>query len=185
MRIFSRKFGCLLAAALTVTFLPSTAAHGSTAQGPRVSQSAGAVTLDVPPGHDSPGYSVSVPTSGQLALITRRSGHTVLATGADALRFRSGGTWQHATTLTGWSRRDGVLTLTADTTLAGARVEARLTPSADRYQLTWNVKGVQATALDLAYDLSASGHWYGHGETSTRAGGPYTDQPWLRSSRPT
>jgi len=177
VRIFSRKSGCLLAAALTVTFLPSTA-QASPAQGPRVSQSAGAVTLGMPPTRDSPGYTVSVPTSGQLALTTRRSGHTVLATGTDALRFESGGAWQHATELTGWSWRDGVLTLTADTTLAGTRVEAHLTPAADRYQLTWDVKGVQATARGLTYGLDSAGHWYGHGETSTPSGGPYTDQPW-------
>ncbi|MFV8182363.1 glycoside hydrolase family 31 protein [Streptomyces sp. AF1B] len=183
MRNLSRKFGCLLAAALTVTFLPSTAhgstAHGATAHGPRVSQSAGAVTLDVPATRDSPGYSVSVPKTGQLALTTSRSGHTVLATGPDALRFTSGDdTWQHATTLTGWRWHDGVLTLTAGTTLAGAGIEARVTPSADRYRLDWDVKGVLATRLGLTHGLHSAGHWYGHGETTTPSGGPYTDQPW-------
>jgi hypothetical protein len=180
VRILSRKSVCLLAAALTVTFLPSTAhgSTGSTAHGPHVSHSARTVTLDVPATRDAPGYTVSVPTGGQLALTTRRSGHTVLATAADALRFEAGGTWQHATRLTGWSWHDGVLTLTADTTLAGARVEARLTPTPDRYQLDWNVKGVEATALGLTYGLGSAGHWYGHGEATTPSGGPYTDQPW-------
>lgn len=175
MRILFRKYGCLPAAALTAALLPSTTAH---ATGPRVSETREAVTLSVPPTRDSPGYSVSVPTHTQLALTTRRSGRTVLTTGTDALRFEAGGAWQHATTLTGWSWRDGVLTLTSDTTLPGTRVEARLTPTPDRYQLAWDVKGVQATALGLTYDLSAAGHWYGHGETSTPSGGPYTDQPW-------
>ncbi|MFI6460896.1 glycoside hydrolase family 31 protein [Streptomyces sp. NPDC050538] len=182
MRIFSGKFGCLLATALTVAFLPSTA-HGTPTTAPgraTVSESSTGVSLKVPPGPGSPGYSVTVPTTGQLALTTRRSGRTVLATAADALRFRagSGSDWQHATTLTGWSWQAGVLTLTADTTLPGTTVEARLTPTADRYQLDWDVRGVEAKELGLTYGLSPSGHWYGHGETTTPSGGPYTDQPW-------
>nr|WSY50257.1 hypothetical protein OG999_08990 [Streptomyces sp. NBC_00886] len=80
MRIFSRRFGCLLATAPTVTFLPSTA-HGSPADasGPRVSASSAGVSLDVPSTHGSPGYSVTVPTGGQVALTTGRSGPAVLA----------------------------------------------------------------------------------------------------------
>ncbi|WP_189315588.1 glycoside hydrolase family 31 protein [Streptomyces brasiliensis] len=179
MRIFSRKFGCLPAAALTVALLP-TAAHGSQAHdpGPTVSESGGTLTVDVPRAHGSPGYSVSLPTDRQIALTTRKSGHTVLSTGPDALRFRAGGTWQHATTLTGWRWQDGTLTLTTGTTLPGTRVEARLTPTTDRYQLDWQVTGVEAEQLGLSYDLGSAGHWYGHGETSTPSGGPYTDQPW-------
>ena len=182
MRIFSRKFGCLLATALTLAFLPSTA-HGTPANTPvrpTVSTSPAGLSLKVPPSSGSPGYSVTVPTHGQLTLTTRRSGRTVLATAADSLRFRAGSSsaWQHATTLTGWRWHAGILTLTADTTLPGASVEARLTPTADRYQLDWDVKGVAAAELSLVYGLSASGHWYGHGETTTPSGGPYTDQPW-------
>ncbi|MEW1640587.1 glycoside hydrolase family 31 protein [Streptomyces sp. NPDC091219] len=182
MRIFSRKFGCLLATALTMAFLPSTA-HGTPANTPgrpTVSASPAALALNVPPSAGAPGYSVTVPTHGRLALTTRRSGRTVLATAADSLRFRAGSPsgWQHATTLTGWNWHAGVLTLTAATTLPGARVEARLTPAADRYRLDWDVKGAEAAELSLVYGLSASGHWYGHGETTTPSGGPYTDQPW-------
>ncbi|MBT2416569.1 hypothetical protein J7F01_16335 [Streptomyces sp. ISL-22] len=51
------------------------------------------------------------------------------AHGSPAPRFRSGGTWQHATALTGWRRHDGVLTPTAATPLSGARIEARPTPA--------------------------------------------------------
>lgn len=173
VRFLSRKSVSLLAAALAATLLPPTA-HGKTEPTTiaRVSEAPGTVTLD------SAGYSVSVRTDGQLALTTRRSGRTVLATGPDALRFRSGGTWQHATRLTDWRWRNGVLTLTADTTLPGAQVEARLTPAPDRYQLDWDVTGTEADELGLTYDLSSAGHWYGHGETGTPAGGPYTDQPW-------
>ncbi|MFD4871871.1 hypothetical protein ACFWOB_00675 [Streptomyces sp. NPDC058420] len=163
MRIFSHTFGCLLATALTMAFLPSTA-HGtpaSTPVRPTLSASPAGLSLKVPPSSGSPGYSVTVPTHGQLALTTRRSGHTVLATAADSLRFRagSGSGWQHATTLTGWNWHAGILTLTADTTLPGASVEARLTPTADRYQLDWDVKGADAAELSLVYGLSASGHW--------------------------
>ncbi|QOV34244.1 alpha-galactosidase [Streptomyces ferrugineus] len=175
MRIFSRKLGRLLACALTVALLPSTAQGSPESDATTtVSESRGTVTLD------TPGYSVSISgrTGGQLALTTRRSGRTVLATGPEALRFRTGDTWQHTTRLTDWSWRGGVLTLTADTTLAGARIEARLTPAPDRYRLDWDVTGAEATELGLTYDLSSAGHWYGHGETATTSDGPYTDQPW-------
>lgn len=173
VRIPSRTFGPLLTAALAVAPLPATA-HGSPDPdtGPAVHESGGRVVLD------AGDYTVSVPTKGDLSLSTARSGRTVLSTGADALRFRSGGTWHHATGLTGWRWQDGVLTLTADTTAPGARIEARLTPAADRYRLDWDVRGAAADRLGLTYDLASAGHWYGHGETSTPSGGPYTDQPW-------
>ncbi|MFI6010901.1 glycoside hydrolase family 31 protein [Streptomyces sp. NPDC051243] len=173
MRILSRKSVWLPAAALAATLLPS-GAHGTTEPSAiaEVSASADAVSLD------ADAYSVTVRTDGHLALTTRRSGRTVLATGPTALRFLSGGTWQHATRITDWRWQNGVLTVTADTTLPGAHVEARLTPGPDRYQLDWDVTGTKATELGLTYDLSSAGHWYGHGETATPSGGPYTDQPW-------
>jgi alpha-glucosidase (family GH31 glycosyl hydrolase) len=40
------------------------------------------------------------------------------------------------------------------------------------------VVGGEATGLGLQFDLDSAGRWYGHGEASTPAGGPYTDQPW-------
>ncbi|KUM78199.1 hypothetical protein [Streptomyces curacoi] len=54
------------------------------------------------------------------------------AHGSPAPRFRGGGTWQHATALTGRRRHDGVLTPTADTPLSGARIEARPTRAPSR-----------------------------------------------------
>ncbi|MFI1163402.1 glycoside hydrolase family 31 protein [Streptomyces sp. NPDC020801] len=147
---------------------------------PRFTHSAGELTLTVPRGRGTPGYTLEV-TTGQLALTTRRFNSTVLATApgdTGALRFRTPGAWQHATRVTGWTWKHGVLTLTAATTAAGATVEARVTPTADRYQLDWRVRGVAAERLGLAYDLKSAGHWYGHGEARTPNGGPGTDQPW-------
>ncbi|MFF3140912.1 TIM-barrel domain-containing protein [Streptomyces sp. NPDC057927] len=185
----SSPSGFLLVAALTAAFLaPVTgpAAHassrpGASAAGPKVTHSAKAVTVSVPASAGAPGYTLDVATD-ELSLTTRRAGRTVLAAASGdtgALRFTtSDGAWQHATGITDWKWNNGVLTLTADTTLAGATVEARITPEADRYQLDWNVKGGSATRLGLAYDLASAGHWYGHGEAETPQGGPGVDQPW-------
>lgn len=180
--------GPLLAATLLAvagTFLtPEPPSSAAAAQGApaaaRVGQEGGAVVVTQPAGADAPGYRLEVAT-GELALTTKRAGRTVLGTApgdTGALRFRSGGQWQHATAVTGWSWKGGVLTVTADSTLAGATVTARITPQADRYQLDWDVAGGSADQLGLAYDLASAGHWYGHGETTTPAGGPATDEPW-------
>lgn len=174
----SRPSGFLLVAALTAAFLaPVTgpAAHasslsGASAAGPKVTHSAKAVTVSVPASAGAPGYTLDVATD-ELSLTTRRAGRTVLAAASGdtgALRFTtSDGAWQHATGITGWTWHNGVLTLTADTTLAGATVEARITPQADRYQPDWDVEGGSPTSLGLAYDLASAGHWYGHGEAET------------------
>ncbi|MFF0396006.1 TIM-barrel domain-containing protein [Streptomyces sp. NPDC005248] len=187
MRAHPRRLGASLAAALTLTLAgPGTEAfvqpaRADSAPQTTVTEAADALTLSVPATPTSPGYTVEVPTDGALALTTERAGTPVLTTaGGDtgALRFRSGGAWQYATDVTDWSWKDGVLTLTADSTLDGATVEARVTPAADRYQLDWNVEGTQPDRLGLAYDLASAGHWYGHGEAETPQGGPGTDQPW-------
>ncbi|MBW8738775.1 MAG: alpha-galactosidase [Streptomyces turgidiscabies] len=149
--------------------------------GPKVSRTAHAVTVSVPASAGAPGYLLDVATD-ELALTTRRAGKTLLATApgdTGALRFTAAdGTWQHATGVTGWTWKNGVLTVTAASTLAGATVEARITPIADRYQLDWDVHGGAPRQLGLAYDLSSAGHWYGHGEAETPQGGPGVDQPW-------
>ncbi|MFJ1970214.1 TIM-barrel domain-containing protein [Streptomyces sp. NPDC087903] len=192
MRSHPSRRAALLAAALTLTLLSpvtelttspalaDTAATVATAATPKVTRTADAVTVSVPATRSTPGYRVEVATD-ELALDTERTGSTLLSTaGGDtgALRFRSAGAWQHATQVTDWSWKSGVLTLTADTTLDGATVTARLTPEADRYQLDWDVEGGSPDRLGLAYDLSSAGHWYGHGEAETPQGGPGTDQPW-------
>ncbi|MGY1503497.1 TIM-barrel domain-containing protein [Streptomyces sp. QTS52] len=164
---------------------PATAAaHPTPApakNGPKVARTAHAVTVTVPASAGTPGYTLDVAT-GELALTTRRAGKTVLATASGntgALRFTAvDGTWQHATGVTGWTWKQGILTVTADSTLDGATVEARITPGADRYQLDWDVHGGAPTQLGLSYDLSSAGHWYGHGEAETPQGGPGVNQPW-------
>ncbi|MEU6404693.1 glycoside hydrolase family 31 protein [Streptomyces sp. NPDC046985] len=147
---------------------------------PRLAASADHLTLTVPPTSGAPGYALRV-TRSQLSFTTSSSGATVLATatgGDGALRFRAGGAWRHATRVTRWSWQHGTLALTADTTVPGVTVEARVTPAADRYRLDWQVDGASPEQLGLAYDLKSAGHWYGHGETQTPHGGPATDQPW-------
>jgi alpha-glucosidase (family GH31 glycosyl hydrolase) len=159
---------------------PGRAEAASASRAAQLTRSTGELTLTVPPGRDTPGYALEV-TTGQLSFTTRRTGATVLATaGGDtgALRFRTAGAWQYATQVTNWTWKKGILTLTADTTATGATVEARVTPSADRYQLDWQVKGTTPERLGLAYDLASAGHWYGHGEAQTPNGGPGTAQPW-------
>ncbi|CAM5250603.1 hypothetical protein SALBM311S_05071 [Streptomyces alboniger] len=182
--------GLLLAAALTAAMLmapltgstaAATAATTTATAEPKVARSANAVTVSVPASVNTPGYTLDVATD-ELALTTRRAGKTVLATTSGdtgALRFTAAdGTWQHATGVTDWTWKNGVLTVTADSTLDGATVEARITPGADRYQLDWDVHGGTPTQLGLTYDLSSAGHWYGHGEAETPQGGPGTNQPW-------
>ncbi|GAA1086631.1 hypothetical protein GCM10009577_04350 [Streptomyces javensis] len=180
------RFGTLLAAVLALTLAPSvtdplaTAARADTAAQPKVTHRADALTMSVPATEKAPGYTVDIATD-ELAVTTERAGEVVLSTadgGTGGLRFRSGGQWQHATEVTDWRWKDGVLTLTADTTLDGATVRARLTPTSDRYQLEWDVEGGSPDQLGLVYDLSSAGHWYGHGEAETPQGGPGVDQPW-------
>ncbi|MEU7379655.1 glycoside hydrolase family 31 protein [Streptomyces sp. NPDC042207] len=192
MRRPSRSPGVLLAVlglvlALPVALTAPEPARARTLTGtaadrsaPRLTHSADQLTLTVPADRTTPGYALRV-TRNQLALTTSRSGGTVLATaGGDtgALRFRTAGTWRHATRVTDWTWKNGTLTLTAATTAPGVTVRAHVTPSADRYRLDWQVVGAAPERLGLAYDLSSAGHWYGHGETRTPHGGPATDQPW-------
>ncbi|WP_399143921.1 glycoside hydrolase family 31 protein [Streptomyces sp. MK7] len=186
MRRPTRRPRVLLAALALALALPVGLTAQNRAQAaaaprtPQLATSAAELTLTVPPSRTTPGYALHVATD-QLALTTRRSGATVLATApgdTGALRFRTAGAWQHATRVTGWSWKNGVLTLTAATTAPGATVRARVTASADRYQLDWQVGGTTPERLGLAYDLKSAGHWYGHGEAQTPNGGPGTDQPW-------
>ncbi|MGW2640633.1 TIM-barrel domain-containing protein [Streptomyces sp. NPDC001348] len=167
-------------AAETASARPATGGTGGTG-GPNVVRTAHAVTVRVPASAGAPGYTLDVATD-ELALTTHRAGKTVLGTASGdtgALRFTAAdGTWQHATGVTGWTWQDGVLTVTADSTLDGATVRARITPGADRYQLDWDVEGGAPKQLGLTYDLASAGHWYGHGEAETPQGGPGVDQPW-------
>lgn len=167
--------GVLLLAGLTTPAVASPAAPAVT-----VDAVAGAVDVTVPRTATTPGYQLDI-AADTMTMTTRRSGATVLATaGGDTggLRFYAGNAWQRATRLTAWTWQNGVLTLTAASTEPGATVQARITPRADRYALSWDVAGGGAGQLSLAYDLTSAGHWYGHGETVTPQGGPGTNQPW-------
>ncbi|MGW3109133.1 TIM-barrel domain-containing protein [Streptomyces sp. NPDC001100] len=171
----------MLMAPVTGSATATAAARPAATGGPKVARTAHAVTVSTPASAGAPGYTLDVATD-ELALTTRRAGKTVLATASGdtgALRFTGAdGTWQHATAVTGWTWRNGVLTVTADSTLDGATVEARITPGADRYQLDWDVHGGAPEQLGLAYGLASAGHWYGQGEAETPQGGPGVDQPW-------
>src|SRR4051812_21680775 len=115
----------MLMAPLTGSTAAATAAATTTATataGPKVARTANAVTVSVPASVNTPGYTLDVATD-ELALTTRRSGKTVLATTSGdtgALRFATAdGTWQHATGVTDWTWKNGVLTVTANSTLDG------------------------------------------------------------------
>ncbi|MFF9403954.1 glycoside hydrolase family 31 protein [Streptomyces anandii] len=189
MRRPTRSPGVLLAVLAAALALPALAlappqpAHAQPEPAPstpKLSHSATELTLKVPRSRTAPGYALHL-TKAQLSLRTTRSGAPLLSTAAGdtgALRFRTAGAWQHATQVTGWSWKKGVLTVTAATTAPGATVRAQVTPAADRYRLDWQVTGVVPERLGLAYDLKSAGHWYGHGEAQTPNGGPGTDQPW-------
>lgn len=186
MHPHSSRRGRLLAAALALALMPTVSAvltpsaQADPADRIKVTQRGDDVTVSVPATKGAPGYTVDVATD-RLALTTSRGGKPLLGTAVGdtgGLRFRSGGSWQHATKVTDWSWKKGVLSLTAATTLDGATVTAHLTPKADRYQLNWDVDGGSPDQLGLVYDLSSAGHWYGHGEALTPQGGPGTDQPW-------
>ncbi|MER6978014.1 glycosyl hydrolase family 31, partial [Streptomyces carpinensis] len=89
-----------LALAVPVGLTAQDRAQAAPAPGtPQLTTSAGELTLTVPPSRTAPGYALHM-TRDQLAFTTSRSGTTVLATApgdAGALRFRTAGTWQHAT----------------------------------------------------------------------------------------
>ena len=143
------------------------------------------IRLTVSPTATSPGYTVVVGKS-PFQITTLRDREVVLQTtaGADAssgpAAFRTAsGSWAAATSVVGARWHDGVLDLTVATTEPGSTVSFQITPTADRYRLTWSLKG-QAAATQVAshYLVASAGHWYGQGEAVTASGAPYTDQPW-------
>ena len=126
----------------------------------------------------TPAYQVVVDKK-HFRLSTRRSGRTVLdTTSTDAIDFTGPNGRATATSVrtATWSR--GVLTLSVATTDPAATLAVKVTPSADRYRVESTVRGTTATATGMHFAMASAGHWYGHGEASTDAGGPYTDQPW-------
>jgi alpha-glucosidase (family GH31 glycosyl hydrolase) len=188
----------LLAAGTTgaVVLAPLGTASGLTvaASGPGTSASASpqahfrdqgsTLTLAVPAAADSPGYTVVIRTS-PFQITTQRSGGTVLQTTAGVAGssgpadFQTASGWATATAVQSSSWHNGVLELTLATSVAGDSVAYRITPAADRYRMTWSVRGpAAATQVASHYLVASAGHWYGQGEAQTSDGGPYTRQPW-------
>jgi alpha-glucosidase (family GH31 glycosyl hydrolase) len=145
------------------------------------------LTLTVPAGTDSPGYTVVIATA-PFQITTVRDGGTVLQTVAAApgssgpsgpVDFRTQSGWATATSVQASDWHDGVLDFTLATTAPGDTVAYRITPQPDRYRMTWSVQGPAAPEqVATHYRTAASGHWYGQGEAQTADGGPYTRQPW-------
>ena len=159
-------------AALLLPAASLTASSATADPAVRYHEDARAITLT------TPAYQIVV-AKPRFRLTTRRAGRTVLATtDTGAIGFStSDGTAgatgvRHAT----WSR--GRLTLRVGTTDAAATLAVTLTPSADRYRVESTVEGATATSTGMRFAMGPAGHWYGHGEAATDAGGPYTDQPW-------
>ena len=96
----------------------------------------------------------------------------------DAIGFQGAGAAAGATDVRAATWSHGVLTLRVGTSDASATLGVTLTPSSDRYRVESTVEGTAATSTGMHFAMGSAGHWYGHGEATTGAGGPYTDQPW-------
>ncbi|SHF66467.1 Glycosyl hydrolases family 31 [Jatrophihabitans endophyticus] len=182
----ARTIGVLVLA-VSLPGLAAGAAAAHPRPGSRLVVTEARVLLHVPGARHTSGYDVVVDRA-PFRITTRRAGATVLRTtaagGSDAAPlgpavFHTARGWATATRVTGVSAHDGAVTLTVATTLPGDTVRYRIAPAVDRYRATWQVRGTTAAdQVATHYDLASAGHWYGHGETQTPAGGPYTDQPW-------
>jgi alpha-glucosidase (family GH31 glycosyl hydrolase) len=155
----------------------------SAAPTPKVSyqDAAGVISLAVSGGSGAPGYAVKVDRA-PFRIATWRGGERVLSTestGPAAVELRTAAGWAGTTTVRDARWQDGVLDLTVDTTQASSPAHVRLTPTADRYQVSLSGAGADAVlSTRVNYAMSSAGHWYGHGEAQTADGGPYTRQPW-------
>ena len=167
-----------LSAAGAATAAPARSASPQLAASPRFAASRQALTVRVPASSGAPGYRLDIQRA-PLRITTVRDGHTVLQTADAAVGFTTAAGPGRATNVTDARWHDGVLDLTLATTVPGDTVSYRITPSADRYRVTWSVTGsTAATQVSAHYDLASAGHWYGQGEAQTPDGGPYTRQPW-------
>ncbi|WP_394836841.1 alpha-galactosidase [Pendulispora rubella] len=136
--------------------------------------------LTVGPSRAAPAFEVAIQRS-PFRLVTRRHGKTVLQTTAAepaAIDFDTASGLVGTTNVRDVTWQDGAVSIEVDTTDARRGVLVRLAPQDDGYRLTAHVAGEKPQWLALHYDMPASGHWYGHGETKTRNGGPYTEQAW-------
>jgi alpha-glucosidase (family GH31 glycosyl hydrolase) len=137
--------------------------------------------VDLRGSHGAPGYQVRVSRS-PFGITTVRHGDVVLDTSRaepSAFEVTTPSGVAHTTELTDARWSGGGLRLTVATDQPGQAVVVLLKPSKDRYRLSATAEGAGDDAsIGVNYRLAASGHWYGHGEAVTDAGGPYTDQPW-------
>ncbi len=138
-------------------------------------------TVLVPGSPDAPGYTVSVDRS-PFRVTVLRGGEPVLRTAAGttpAIALEDSSGTADSTVVTRATWRNQTLRLRVATDRADRSMVIRLSPGGDRYALSVTPKGGSGTAsVTTNYDLAASGHWYGHGETVTDRQGPYRDQPW-------
>ena len=161
---------------------PARSAHADPGQpaGATFDASAGELDVTVPASAQAPGYRVEVSRS-PFRITTVRSGDVVLQTASgDPAAFSvetSSGT-ARATEVTGFAWHDGTLDLDVATDQPGQSLGVSLTPEADRYDLSVTASDAESPSIATHYAMKPSGHWYGHGEASTDAGGPYKDQPW-------
>jgi alpha-glucosidase (family GH31 glycosyl hydrolase) len=181
-----RKFGIASGVLLLVGGLAPAAANAAPTEAAQAQfrDLGSRLALDVQAAAGAPGYTLVVQTS-PFQITTRRAGGPVLQTTAGVAGssgpadFLTADGWATATSVQSESWHDGVLDLTLATSAAGDTVEYRITPTADRYRMTWSVHGpAAATKVASHYLLASSGHWYGQGEAQTPDGGPYTEQPW-------
>jgi alpha-glucosidase (family GH31 glycosyl hydrolase) len=157
----------LVAASLPASAVPASAT-------PRIHYRDGASTITL----TTRAYQVVIAKS-HFQIGTRRAGRTVLdTTNTDAIDLTGPHGRATATDVRSAKWSGGVLSLRVGTTDPAATLRVKLTPAADRYRVESTVQGVAATATGMHFAMASAGHWYGHGEATTDAGGPYTDQPW-------
>jgi alpha-glucosidase (family GH31 glycosyl hydrolase) len=173
--------GALVPAAADATPAP---AHGRQAHEPSFAATGSTLALQVPASAGAPGYRVVIQRS-PLQITTQRGNATVLQTtdgiagSSGPVDFHTAAGWATATKVQRAVWHYGRLDLTLATSVAGDTIAYRITPSADRYRVSWSVHGsAPADQVGTHYRIAASGHWYGQGEAQTDDGGPYTKQPW-------
>lgn len=167
-----RLFLPLAALLLSVASITGSTGSATAAPGVRYHGDASTITLS------TPAYQVVI-AKRQFQISTRRDGRTVLATTkTNAIDFSTSAGAVGATDVRHAAWSHGVLTLQVGTTDPAATLAVEITPSSDRYRVESAVQGATPTSTGMHFAMDSAGHWYGHGEASTDAGGPYSDQPW-------
>src|ERR1700712_995164 len=148
------------------------------APAPAVSAGADNLALTVPGTGSKPAYEIRVGLD-PFKISTIRGGKVVMATASSGVSVMpSSGSSVHTTHVVSANFQNNKMVLTVATGTLGATVKVTLAPAAGQYVMTLAPSGATPKSIGLAYDLTAAGHWYGNGEATTPAGGPYTNQPW-------